>query len=974
MGINTRRTDAPALPPLQLQLPLSSSSSSQQPQQQLYPPTLSSPFPSRQPSRQGSICSFTTASSPSASRCSSSYGSRRGSEMALSPFPPFLPPQLAASFSSSTGGLNAHYAAAAHGGFNSSSSSAEMTTGNNDDDEEPPRTPLPFGSLSSPSPFGPPGSLLGGGALPYHLGPGSSSSSNGGWTSSCSSNATFAWATLGGGGAGAGGSRSSSASGATTPVMPSTPAAVASSSADGRAAFAFGDDDDDLGPLMLVSASGQDDDGKANGAAAAAMSLRTAEDDGAQGLKQPQHLFASAQPPQTNTTTTTTTFSAAGPIRARRSSMSGGGRPSGINSSGGGGGGKSTSSAGEPEWTEREEGILQSFLMHPLRPLGAAGGGSSSSASSTGSSSRSTAAAAAGGGAGARRTMTTLYAPGELPPPEALDELATQVMQYHSCAPYMRSNASPSAMAAMNGSGPSNTSAGHSRSTASMSSSASVPLGLGGQRTSSAPGGGGHRRTHSASGIPWRHTWKQTRKKLFEIARKEAMGLGREDRWKDREASRLRGLSSALFISTSVKPSGGDDDARESGARQPQQLAWDPPALTPTTASMNAYDFEIASSARTSVSTPKASASSSSSANAALIPAAVRDVPGGATLIRTRDGALRMQRQGSAMMLEIPEASALDEEIGSSTAAPTAIATAGPSSGKQRLGQVLRLSTSLQRSARANGNPSSSTSTLEPNPITPTNGTFPRPTSLLQRGRSFTADDFESHMASLMTPSQETDAASAMDVDEIDPLEVAMQRSLDTTPTKARPMLEQSSLPCGLSPATTDDGSLGPNTPEDVAQCLTSGINIVETPCSPSPSTGRRGAGNVAPPHSPHLQLSSKMNIGESAAIDDTPRPCLIRSFSAATGESTGKPSAFAQFMQGAAKPAAASDKLACTANGFDLPPLVSPTVTDFPKPEFPFAKRQRYNLALEAPNKLPWPSMDGGLRSPFDEGFGKHL
>lgn len=43
-----------------------------------------------------------------------------------------------------------------------------------------------------------------------------------------------------------------------------------------------------------------------------------------------------------------------------------------------------------------------------------------------------------------------------------------------------------------------------------------------------------HRRTHSASGIPWVHSWRATRRKLYEIARMEALGARREDRFKVR--------------------------------------------------------------------------------------------------------------------------------------------------------------------------------------------------------------------------------------------------------------------------------------------------------------------------------------------------------------------------------------------------------------------------------------------------------
>lgn len=57
-----------------------------------------------------------------------------------------------------------------------------------------------------------------------------------------------------------------------------------------------------------------------------------------------------------------------------------------------------------------------------------------------------------------------------------------------------------------------------------------------------------HRRTTSASGIPWKHSWQATRRKLYEIARKEARGDSREDRYKGRADIKSKAFLTAAGV------------------------------------------------------------------------------------------------------------------------------------------------------------------------------------------------------------------------------------------------------------------------------------------------------------------------------------------------------------------------------------------------------------------------------------------
>ncbi len=69
----------------------------------------------------------------------------------------------------------------------------------------------------------------------------------------------------------------------------------------------------------------------------------------------------------------------------------------------------------------------------------------------------------------------------------------------------------------------------------------------------------GHARNRSLSTQPWTHSWTATRRRLFQIARKEAIGGTREDRWKGRTepaACAARGAAALACKKTMAVPSG----------------------------------------------------------------------------------------------------------------------------------------------------------------------------------------------------------------------------------------------------------------------------------------------------------------------------------------------------------------------------------------------------------------------------------
>ena len=131
------------------------------------------------------------------------------------------------------------------------------------------------------------------------------------------------------------------------------------------------------------------------------------------------------------------------------------------------------------------------------------------------------------------RPLATPYPPGTLPPSSALDELTSQIIHFHRPIP----SASPSSrhLSEMPSSG-------------GMTSSRSAPSLQQQSHASHAVGRSRHRRTHSSSGFVWKHNWTSTRQKLYEVARKEALGDSREDRFKGRSDVKKR----TLFTGTNM--------------------------------------------------------------------------------------------------------------------------------------------------------------------------------------------------------------------------------------------------------------------------------------------------------------------------------------------------------------------------------------------------------------------------------------
>ncbi|KAI5450950.1 hypothetical protein NCC49_002689 [Naganishia albida] len=511
-------------------------------------------------------------------------------------------------------------------------------------------------------------------------------------------------------------------------------------------------------------------------------------------------------------------------------------------------------------WDDREEGILLSFLDNPLHPL------------------------------------ATPYPPGTLPPSSALDEITTQIIRFHS-PPTPVGPTIPLKSPALG-----------------LSSSVSAPS-L--SSSSARKSGKHHRRTHSASGIPWCHSWKATRKKLYEIARQEALGATREDRFKGR-----------VIASPPV-----EEDEME-GYMSPMGH-----------------------------STPMPSTESHSR----LLEGEVTDTPSGRIL--RRPGGVLLQRHGSETMLEFPQV-----ELGL------------PLDGEIKVGAALRLSSTLQRSTTAPSETRSVRSTG-----------MQRKPSLLQRGQSFTADDFNTCLSLSSDPASDDDLAlhdqecatpSAVFDNQTPTLQTV--HHLDTSTPQAQecgqdlfgdmfgrhndlaspPSSIFGSDPCDI----TLDNDVIPATPDHVHV-----PSIMLTKTSPTPMIHlRNGSGssdfeivsparlkqlsglgtplNLSPPGSPKPQFAP----GFPTDQDKTPRPAaglrpgLIRARSSTAAHKT--PSAFCQFM----------NNTPAVPNAIDSPP-VEPSFRSLNLGlALPSAKRQKLGAGLTIP--LPGASLDAGLASPFDE------
>ncbi|KAJ9115457.1 hypothetical protein QFC22_005215 [Naganishia vaughanmartiniae] len=631
------------------------------------------------------------------------------------------------------------------------------------------------------------------------------------------------------------------------------------------------------------------------------------------------------------------------------------------------------------EWDDREEGILLSFLDNPLHPL------------------------------------ATPYPPGTLPPSSALDDITSQIIRFHSPpTPIGASYLNLSELVAGGGGSPA---AGQDkpRSALGISTSVSAPsLPSSAARRHALGGGGGskHRRTHSASGIPWVHSWGATRRKLYEIARREALGSNREDRFKGRVIS--------------------------------------PPMATANTIAKEEAVFDRTMVSAECTSTPLCvprstsagpiSSTISATRNAQDEGEEVTETPSG-RIMKRPGGGIMMQRHGSETMLEFPAL------VGSSCGIPAredeheraqALEARETSRG---IGQALRLSSSLQRSTKG---PTSEVV----NPAHPANGR-PRKASLLQRGQSFTADDFNN----CLTISSDSGAASDGD----DEPEVEFTQFVDqdcVTPsavwdtqiptlathhvgslTSARNgrqqdlfddmfgqqqqlgMLSPSSSSISGSEAcheTSDDTEMIPATPDQAfaLPCIlltktsptpgiharngsgSSDLEMVSAPSAPAGPKGTCGLGtplNLSPPGSPlarpqqQQQQQQQQQVISSLVLDleRTPRPVitpsvarpgLIRARSSAAAYAT--PSAFSQFMSNA--PLAPAHPVG--GNLSDMPPVSSLMGADAsPLPRgpaalglfLPTAKRQKIsytNPQLTIPLAPFGMGDDNGLASPFDE------
>lgn len=138
------------------------------------------------------------------------------------------------------------------------------------------------------------------------------------------------------------------------------------------------------------------------------------------------------------------------------------------------------------------------------------------------------------------RPLSTTYPPGTLPPSAALDELTSQIIHFHQPAIAESTTGNLQVRGA-----------GHP----GMTTSRSAPSLKSDSQLVKPPARQKHRRTHSSSGIPWTHSWRATRRKLYEIARKEALGDSREDRFKGRLELDRRGSSTpAELESGAISP------------------------------------------------------------------------------------------------------------------------------------------------------------------------------------------------------------------------------------------------------------------------------------------------------------------------------------------------------------------------------------------------------------------------------------
>ncbi|KAJ9111052.1 hypothetical protein QFC19_001250 [Naganishia cerealis] len=334
------------------------------------------------------------------------------------------------------------------------------------------------------------------------------------------------------------------------------------------------------------------------------------------------------------------------------------------------------------EWDDREEGILLSFLDNPLHPL------------------------------------ATPYPPGTLPPSSALDDITTQIIRFHSPPTPVGGDSLNLTELICGGGKPGVTGLGITTSPAPSLPSA----------RKHAAGASKHRRTHSASGIPWSHSWKATRRKLYEIARREALGMNREDRFKGR------------VISPPVAtPAARDDEGLEVEEEEEEGRESSPAAIA--MADCMATPLYVPRSA-TTTGVP----TSTTRTRTSPTHGEVTETPSG-RIMKRPGGGIMMQRHGSETMLEFPDASigqtfplggmSMDEGEGEGAARGLVQGSREDQQISARsIGQALRLSSSLQRSTKTGP-----AGEIVAKPVRPTGGMQRKP-SLLQRGQSFTADDF----------------------------------------------------------------------------------------------------------------------------------------------------------------------------------------------------------------------------------------
>jgi hypothetical protein len=490
------------------------------------------------------------------------------------------------------------------------------------------------------------------------------------------------------------------------------------------------------------------------------------------------------------------------------------------------------------------------------------------------------------------------YPPGTLPPSAALDEVTSQIIRFHS--PPTPLGGSTLNLTELKKSG--------------IPSSISAP-----SLASAARKAPKHRRTHSASGIPWKHTWRATRRKLYEIARREALGHGREDRFKGRV------ISSPSADSTTEDP----------------------------------IAIDIPSTMLDGLSTPLSVTRQSPTKPD------VSETPSGRILKRP-GGGLAMQRHGSETFLEFPASIGLD--LGPAF-------DAGEEEQGRTIGKALRLSSSLQRSAKASSEarPGMSFECVVDYrsrcAVRPAG--MQRKSSLLQRGQSFTADDFNNCL-SLSTDSDFVDQACetpsiVFDAQANAPLDTTTPQAVESVQDLFGKMFGQHNDM--VSPPSSIFGSDGYDMDADTVPATPDVQlpSIMLTKNSPSPMIHTRtdsgssdfemvpptkpsALGNpltFSAPASPRFQLGNALPVD----LDATPRPSsnrpgLIRARSSTAAHKT--PSAFAQFMNHTAASAPADPRS--------------------PVAGMPTAKRQKLGFGLTIPMPGAAAKLDSGLASPFDE------